>query len=66
MIFTSLINRNDTILKGFINYENPNELIEKGKKVPIGEITTHKDGKKYKKQANGKWIQVSESHGLTK
>jgi hypothetical protein len=30
-----------------------------------GDIIEH-NGKKYKKQANGKWLEVSESHGLTK
>lgn len=32
---------------------------------PVGSIHEY-NGKKYKKQANGKWLEVSESHGLTK
>lgn len=36
----------------------------KGKKGIIGEIRTW-NGKKYKKQPNGKWMEVSESHGKT-
>lgn len=32
---------------------------------PVGSTHEH-NGKKYKKQANGKWLEVSESHGLTK
>lgn len=48
-------------------YEEPNNSdIEKGgKPASIGEIRDW-GGKKYKKQPNGKWMQVSESHGLTK
>lgn len=42
------------------------ELLEKaGKNAVIGEVRTW-GGKKYKKQSNGKWMQVSESHGMTK
>ena len=40
------------------------ETLEKGKAAQIGEIRTW-NGKKYKKQANGKWLEVSE-HGMTK
>lgn len=39
--------------------------IEKGHTANIGEIHTW-NGKKYKKQANGKWKEVSESHRMTK
>lgn len=39
--------------------------IEKGTKANIGEIREW-SGKKYKKQPNGKWVEVSESHGLNK
>jgi len=37
---------------------------QKGKAANIGEIRTW-SGKKYKKQTNGKWVEVSE-HGMTK
>ena len=40
------------------------EDLSKGKAAPIGEIRIW-NGKKYKKQANGKWLEVSE-HGMTK
>lgn len=40
------------------------DLIEKGAKANIGEIRDW-GGKKYKKQPNGKWLEVSE-HGMTK
>lgn len=38
--------------------------LQKGVAATIGEVRTW-DGKRYKKQANGKWMQVSE-HGMTK
>lgn len=41
------------------------DVIEKGKAANIGEIREW-SGKKYKKQSNGKWLEVSESHGKTK
>jgi hypothetical protein len=40
------------------------DLIEKGKKAEIGEIREW-GGKRFRKQANGKWLEVSE-HGMTK
>lgn len=40
------------------------ELLEKGKRANIGEIREW-SGKKYRKEANGKWLEVSE-HGMTK
>ena len=40
------------------------DVIEKGKPATIGEIREW-SGKKYKKQPNGKWLEVSE-HGMTK
>jgi len=54
------IDRVNAIQKSF---EGDND-IEKGQKANIGEIHTW-GGKKYKKQANGKWMEVSE-HGKTK
>ena len=36
-----------------------NDLIQKGKAAVTGEIREW-GGKKYKKQANGKWLEVSE------
>lgn len=53
---------------------NPSERIEKNMKEMYfekggmgvaGEVRTW-GGKKYKKQSSGKWMQVSESHGLTR
>lgn len=48
-----------------------NKVIEKqagGKTVENKSVgSTHEyNGKKYKKQSNGKWLEVSESHGITK
>lgn len=40
------------------------EILKGGKPAAIGEIREF-GGKKYKKQANGKWLEVSE-HGMTK
>jgi glutathione peroxidase-family protein len=39
--------------------------IEKSGKANIGDIHIW-NGKKFKKQVNGKWVEVSESHGMTK
>lgn len=36
--------------------------IEKGRAGTVGEIRTWKDGKKYKKMPNGKWVRVYQSH----
>ena len=47
------------------NLERRIPLFESGKKEMIGKIITGKDGKKYKKIAEGKWREVSE-HGMTK
>ena len=44
--------------------ETTEDMIEKAKKANIGDIRIW-NGKKYKKQANGKWMEVSE-HGMTK
>lgn len=52
--------RGTNILKAF----GEGEAFEKGKKGNIGEIRDW-GGKKYKKQGNGKWMEVSESHGKT-
>jgi hypothetical protein len=41
------------------------DSLEKGAKANTGEIREW-SGKKYKKQANGKWLEISESHGMTK
>lgn len=49
----------DSIRKG-----NEEEIIKGGKKAVVGEIREW-SGKKYRKQANGKWLEVSE-HGMTK
>lgn len=35
--------------------------IEKGKVATVGEIRTWKDGKKYKKMPNGKWVRIYQS-----
>lgn len=40
------------------------DILEKGKSAMVGEIREW-SGKKYKKQANGKWLEVSE-YGMTK
>lgn len=53
-----LSTRMDEILK---SYESD---IEKGKKANVGEIREWA-GKRYRKQANGEWLEVSE-HGVTK
>lgn len=46
--------------------ENQNQSEKKDStQFKIGDTIEH-NGKKYKKQANGKWLEVSESHGLTK
>ena len=44
--------------------EDADEIIKGGKRALVGEIRTW-NGKKYKKQANGKWLEVSE-YGMTK
>lgn len=49
--------------KAFLN--SLGEVIEKGHAANIGEVHTW-NGKQYKKQPNGKWLEVSESHGMTK
>ena len=41
------------------------EDLEKAKTAIIGEVHTW-NGKKFKKQPNGKWLEVSESHEMTK
>lgn len=49
----------DTIEKSVV------DDIQKSKPAVAGEIREW-SGKKYKKQPNGKWVEVSESHGMTK
>lgn len=45
--------------------ESVNEAKGKsGDKLPVGSTHEH-NGKKYKKQSNGKWLEVSESHSKT-
>lgn len=44
--------------------DNSEESIEKAQKANIGDIHIW-DGKRYKKIANGKWVEVSESHGMS-
>lgn len=64
---------NETFEKGFIDegtfnkaLEQLDNLIEKSHKAAsIGDIHDW-GGKKYRKQTNGKWLEVSESHGMTK
>jgi len=43
---------------------NGEDTLEKGKSATVGE-TRNWNGKNYKKQPNGKWLEISE-HGLTK
>lgn len=50
---------------GRVGKEYGEDNIEKGNKAVVGEIRTW-GNKKYKKQPNGKWVEVSESHGMTK
>ena len=52
------------VIAGNISPEGSNDLLQKGKAANIGE-TREWSGKKYRKQANGKWLEVSE-HGKTK
>lgn len=57
----------DEFQKGLIDEDTYIErlsMIEKGKKGMVGEVREW-NGKKFKKQGNGKWMIVSE-HGLTK
>lgn len=51
------------IMRG-IGPDSTAEILEKGKSAMIGEVREWQ-GKKYKKQANGKWLEVSEL-GMTK
>jgi predicted ABC-type ATPase len=39
------------------------EVLEKAKKMEIGTTTTRKDGKKYRKTKNDKWVQVFDNAG---
>ena len=59
MAFTNItnINQNNAISKAFNN-----DIEKGGKKANIGEIRDW-NGKKYKKQANGKWLEVSNNSG---
>ena len=41
-----------------------NDIEKGGKHGMVGEIREW-NGKKFKKQSNGKWLEISESHGLT-
>jgi hypothetical protein len=68
-IHKSLSKEDSEILKkafdeGMIQKSETND-IEKGKKATIGEIRIW-NGKKVRKEASGKWVEVSESHGLSK
>ena len=52
---------------GILNSIEPDrtaEVLQKGKSAMIGEIREWQ-GKKYKKQSNGKWVEVSEQ-GMTR
>jgi hypothetical protein len=51
------LNRIDAIQKAFTSSDE--DILEKGKSATIGEIRTWGD-KKYRKQPNGKWVEVSE------
>lgn len=54
-----------TLEMGYLNGQVSRDVIEKARKAAtVGEIREWK-GKRYKKQPNGKWLEVSE-HGMTK
>jgi len=64
-------NLHDALYKAIVMGANDDELqgilsnhFEKGAKANIGEIRVWRGGR-YKKQANGKWVEVSE-HGMSK
>jgi hypothetical protein len=52
------------IQKGMSVDEAIENVLQKSKKANVGEVHTW-NGKKFKKQANGKWLEVSE-YGMTK
>ena len=56
-------NKNEKIKEDIFKAYNDN-LLKGGKKANVGEVREW-SGKKFKKQANGKWVEVSE-HGMTK
>lgn len=57
-LFKGIYGENEYIL-------NKDFTITKSRRAEVGETRQWK-GKSYKKQSNGKWLEVSESHGLTK
>ena len=48
-----------------IQKSNEEEIIKGGKKAVVGEIREW-SGKRYRKQANGKWLEVSKAHNMSK
>lgn len=54
----------DSSLSSCINKAQDSDIEKGGSSAQIGEIREWK-GKKYKKQTNGKWVEVSE-YGMTK
>jgi hypothetical protein len=62
---TKVVVVNDDLSKEPLFFRKKGEgMIEKSHKANVGEIRVW-NGKKFKKQGNGKWVEVSESHGLT-
>lgn len=53
------------VIAGNISPEGSNDILQKGKAANIGEVREW-SGKKFRKQANGNWVEVSGSHEMSK
>jgi hypothetical protein len=65
VVGTLAYNIEQNIQKGMSPDEAIENVLQKSKPANIGDIHTW-NGKRFKKQPNGKWMEVSESHNFTK